>query len=182
MSITAMYKIGDSAMKKYSFGLLLLIITSLFLVGAIGHTSNPDAISNYYFRVLIDGTDAGEFNEVSGLYIGQQAIGYQDTDDVLARKRPGAVTYGNITLKRDYTVTSLFSDWIDEAHLVADDKKFKNITVVLFKVLENDNSVQVKKWSFIECFPISWKLSPLKNGPGRDALTEEIVVAVNWFE
>ena len=169
-------------MKKYSFGLLLLLITTLFLAGAIRQINNPDTISNYYFMVLIDETDAGEFNEVNGLYIGQQAVEYQNSDDVLARKRPGTVTYGNITLKRDYTVSSLFSDWIDEARLVSDDKKLKNITVVLFKVLENDNSMQVKKWSFVECFPISWTLSPLKNGSGRDVLTEEIVVAVNWFE
>jgi len=87
-------------MKKYSFGLLLLLTTSLFLAGAIRHINNPDAISNYYFRILINGTDAGEFSEVSGLYIGQQAIGYQNSDDVLARKRPGTVTYGNITLKK----------------------------------------------------------------------------------
>ncbi|MBN1456761.1 MAG: phage tail protein [Sedimentisphaerales bacterium] len=169
-------------MKKYSLGVLLLLVTSLFLAGAIKYISNPDAISNYYFRVLIDGTDAGEFNEVSGLYIGQQAVGYQNSNDVLARKRPGTVTYGNITLKRDYTVTSLFSDWIDEARLVTDDKKLKDVTVILFKVLENDNSTQVKKWSFFECFPISWTLSPLKNGDGREVLSEEIVVAVNWFE
>jgi phage tail-like protein len=170
-------------MKKYSFGLLLLLTTSLlFLTGAIKNVNEPDAISNYYFRVLVDGIDVGEFNEVSGLHITQQAIGYQNSDDVLARKRPGTVTYGNITFKKDYTATSLFSDWIDEARLVSDDKKLKDITVVLVKVLEDDTILQVKHWSFDECFPISWKLSPLKNGVGRDVLTEEIVIAFNYFE
>ena len=170
-------------MKKYRY-LLLLLAATLFLAGAASHIKNPYAISNYHFKVFVNGVDAGVFNEVGGLYIKQQAIGYQNSDDdVLARKRPSTVTYSNITFKKEYTGVSLFCDWIDEAHLItADDDKLKDITVLLYKVQENGDSTHVKRWCFIECFPVSWKLSPLKNGVGRDVLTEEIVVAVNYFK
>ena len=169
-------------MKKYKY-LLLLLTTTLFLAGATSHIKNPYAISNYHFKVLVNGGDAGVFSEVSGLYIEQQAVGYLNSDDdVLARKRPSTVTYSNLTFKKEYTGVSLFCDWIEGAHLIADDDKFKDITVLLYKVQENGDSTQIKRWCFIECFPVSWKLSPLKNGPDREVLTEEIVVAVNWYE
>ena len=169
-------------MKKHRY-LLLLLTTPLLLAGTASHIKNPYTIDDYHFRVLVNGADAGVFSEVSGLYIEQQAIEYLNSDDdMLARKRPSTVTYSNITFKKEYTGVSLFCDWIDEAHLITEDQKFKDITVVLYKVLENGDSIQVKRWCFIECFPVSWKLSPLKNGPDHDVLTEETVVAVNWYE
>jgi hypothetical protein len=40
---------------------------------------------------------------------------------------------------------------------------------------------ELKRWKFYDCFPKSWKVSSL-DSKGDDAITEELVVVIEWFE
>jgi len=136
-----------------------------------------DDIPKYNFRLEIEGVDAGQFTAVDGLDIEQEVIEYQNGDDPLTRKRPGRVSYGDLTLTREYTESSTLNDWIEDARLGSGDYTRKNIAIVL----EDDQGNEIKRWNCFECFPRSWKLISL-DGKGNDVLTEEIVIVIEWFE
>jgi hypothetical protein len=40
---------------------------------------------------------------------------------------------------------------------------------------------ELKRWNLYDCFPKSWKVSSL-DGKGNDAIIEELVVVIEWFE
>jgi phage tail-like protein len=136
-------------------------------------------VGNFNFRVEIDGITAGHFTGVDGLQFEQEVIEFQDGDDMLLRKRPGRVKFGDITLKKGYLANTILHDWLDQAR-VGDGRgqyQRKNISVVL---IDNANE-DIKRWNCYECFPKSWKISSL-DGKGNDAMTEELVFVLEWFE
>lgn len=139
--------------------------------------ANTAEIGNYSFRLEIDGVDAGQFTAVDGLSIEQEVIEYTNGDDPLIRKRPGRVKYGNITLKRGYMAGSTLNDWIEAARMGNGDYTRKNVSVIL---LDNQGA-EIKRWNLFECFPKSWKLTPL-DGSSKDKAVETLVIAIEWFE
>lgn len=144
-----------------------------------GSLEMGDWIGNYNFRVEIDGIAAGYFTSVDGLNFEQEVIEFQDGDDMLLRKRPGRVKFGDITLKKGYMANTMVHDWLDQAR-VGDGRgqyQRKNISIVLH---DNANE-EIKRWNCYECFPKSWKMSSL-DGKGNDVLTEELVFVLEWFE
>ena len=172
-------------MKKYSLIIVspviavMILVLTILPVSAIQRRDDAfgDPIGNYHFRVEIEGVDAGQFTEVDGLRIEQEVIEYQNGDDPLTRKRPGRVTYGEITLKKEYTSESILNDWIEMARTSNADYTRKNMSIVLF----DQNDQEIKRWNLFECFPKSWKISSL-DGKGNDVLTEEIVIVIERFE
>jgi phage tail-like protein len=140
-----------------------------------------DYIGNYNFRVEITGVLAGHFSGVDGLSIENEVIEYQDGDDPLVRKRPGRVKYGDITLKKGYLATLFLRDWIEQARLGKGNYTRKDMSIVLCDNRDPKQDAAIKRWNLFECFPKSWKISGL-DGKGNDILTEEIVIAYEWFE
>jgi phage tail-like protein len=169
--------------KSYSPLALSLFASILFLSGSLHAATtrtkdNSDLIGNYNFRVEIDGVDVGSFNQVDGLSIEQEVIEYQDGEDLLLRKRPGRIKYGDITLKRGYSASSVLNDWIEAARLGIQERK--TVSIILDDN-SNPDSFSGKRWNLFEAFPKSWKLSTL-DGKGNDLVTEELVIAIEWFE
>jgi len=170
-------------MKKYlvmALFVVALVIVAGSLMPAEAAQRRPNeagsAISNYSFRVEIDGVDAGQFASVDGLSIEQEVIEYQNGDDPLVRKRPGRVKYGDITLKKGYIAGTVLNDWIEASRMGNGDYTRKNMSIVLLEQGE-----EAKRWNCFECFPKSWKLSSL-DGKGNDVMTEEMVIVIEWFE
>jgi len=157
---------------------LVVLVGSLMPAEAAQRRPNEvgSAISNYSFRVEIDGVDAGQFASVDGLSIEQEVIEYQNGDDPLVRKRPGRVKYGDITLKKGYIAGTVLNDWIEAARMGSGDYTRKNMSIVLL-----EQGAEVKRWNCFECFPKSWKVSSL-DAKGNDVMTEEIVIVIEWFE
>ena len=159
-------------------GTVLVLASLLALAPARRTESFGDPIGNYNFRVEIDGVVAGHFTAVGGLSIEQEVIEYQNGDDPLLRKRPGRVKYGDITLKRGYVADSTLNDWIEEARLERGENIRKDITITL---VNRRSGEELKRWNCYECFPTSWRLTPVDSKKGK-LLTEEVVVAIEWFE
>lgn len=172
-------------MKKRKAVWISLVLVVLVLVSTLSPAvaaPDPTRIDNddipkYNFRLEIDGVDAGQFTAVDGLDIEQEVIEYQNGDDPLTRKRPGRVSYGDITLRREYTEDSTLNDWIEAARSGSGDYTRKTISIIL----EDNQGNEINRWNCFECFPRSWKLSSL-DGKGNDVLVEEIVIVIEWFE
>ncbi len=167
-------------MKKRKVVILVVLVIFALLAAAPTRRSDDyaDFIGNYYFRVEIDGVDAGQFAAVDGISIEQEVIEYQNGDDPLIRKRPGRVKYGDITLKKGYVSGTVLNDWIEAARMGNGDYTRKNVSIVLY---DNQNEEPIKRWNCFECFPKSWKMSSM-DGKGNDVLAEEIVIVIEWFE
>ncbi|MBW8003199.1 MAG: phage tail protein [Planctomycetes bacterium] len=137
-------------------------------------------ISNYNFRIEIDGIDAGFFQSVSGLNITQDVIEYQDRDDPVTRKRPGRVRYGDITLVKGYAANSVLNDWIEAARVGSGEYSRKIVSIIL-----EDNApggvTEIRRWNCYEAFPKYWGLAGF-NSSGNNRLTERLVLAIDWFE
>ncbi|MFC1918277.1 phage tail protein, partial [Chloroflexota bacterium] len=125
-------------MKKYSLIIAPLVVVLVAFVLTLlpanaapqqGNDPFGDPIGNYNFHLEIDGVSAGQFTAVDGLSIEQEVIEYQNGDDPLTRKRPGRVTYGDITLKKVYAEGSILNDWIEAARLGNGDYTRKNISI-----------------------------------------------------
>jgi phage tail-like protein len=140
-----------------------------------------DPIGNYNFRVTIEGVEAGQFTAVDGLSVEQEVIEYQNGDDPLTRKRPGRVKYGDVTLKKGYLATTILNDWIEQARIGRGDYARKSMSIILHDNTDPVAGGAIKTWNCHQCFPKSWKMSSL-DGKGNDVLTEEIVIAIEYFE
>ena len=128
------------------------------------------------FNLSIDGALVGAFKGVEGLSIEQEVIEFQNGDDPLTRKRPGRVKYGDITLKRGYFIGSTLNDWIEDARTGRGVRK--DISITLY---DPDTKAVLRTFNCHDCFPTRWKMSSL-DGKGNDVLTEEVVIAIEWFE
>jgi len=159
---------------------LLIAILGLLPIIATGARVDSD-IGNYTVRVEIDGVDAGSFESVEGFSIEQEVIEYQNGDDPLTRKRPGRVSYGDITLTKGYISSSILNDWIEQARLGNSNYTRKNVSIILQDNNDSSANGEIKRWNCFECFPKSWKVSSL-DGKGNDVLTEEIVIVIEYFE
>ena len=161
----------------------ILFFSSSLQAASVRTSDNENPVSNYSFRVEIDGVDVGRFSQVYGLSISQEVIEYQNGDDPLLRKRPGRVKYGDITLKRGYVASSVLNDWIETARLGNGNYERKTVSIILEDSSgpTSATSEGIKRWNLFEAFPKSWKLAPL-DGKGNDVLTEELVIVIEWFE
>ncbi len=172
-------------MNKYiKLMVLLLVMGSLFLVGSVQPSRDLSSpITDYTFHIEINALDAGYFASVAGLSITQEVIEYQDSDDdAIIRKRPGRVRYGDIILRKGYTVGTVLNDWIEASRLSNGQSGRKNMSIILIdKTPPWDNGVEIKRWNCYGCFPRSWKLSALDN-VNNAVLTEEMVIVIEWFE
>ena len=143
--------------------------------------SYGDPVGNYNFKVEIGGVDAGHFQSVDGLSIEQEVIEYQNGDDMLLRKRPGRVKYGDLTFKKGYIASTVLNDWIEAARCGNGNYERKDISIILHDNSNPEAGGEVKRWNCFECFPKSWKVATL-DGKGNDVLTEEMVVCIEYFE
>ncbi|GAI96057.1 unnamed protein product, partial [marine sediment metagenome] len=58
----------------------------------------------------------------------------------------------------------------------------KNVSIILTdRTPPWDKGVEIKRWNCYGCFPKWWSLSELNN-ESDNMLTEEMVIAVEWFE
>ena len=169
-------------MKKNLFLKIAIVFIGCMLLAAPSRRPDPENTKGTYkFAVLMDGVITGYFSSISGLGIEQDVIEFQDGDDPLVRKRPGRVRYNDIILKQGYLSTSTLNDWLEQYSVSANNVQTRNITIVLYDISSYGSSTEIKRWNCFNCFPKSWKLSPLE-GKEDEVLTEELVISIDYFE
>jgi len=121
------------------------------------------------FVVSTTDLDMSGFQQMSGLGIETEVVEHQDPNDLLTRKRPGRVKYGNITLQRAYNGATDVQRWTSEA---ANGKvQPRTISVEMY----DRTAALVRTFTLQDCFPASWKLATDDNG----FVVERLALAVD---
>jgi len=125
-----------------------------------------DPFASFNFRLEINGIVKAGFSEVTGLNAESNVIEYREgTDGLNARKLPGLIKYGNVTLKRGVTddpeIFTLFKQVID-GDVTRDD----SMSIVLLDEKRNE----AVRWNLRSAWPSKWM------GPDLKANANEIAI------
>lgn len=134
-----------------------------------------DHFTGALFRIEIEGVTQGAFTAVEGLEVTVDVVTYMDGGDLIVRKRPGRVRYGNIVLKRGLLESTELWDWFRAVVNGAVERKSGSI------ILTADDRSEVLRYNFFEGWPCRWKSFAL-DAAASDSLIEELEIAVEKVE
>jgi phage tail-like protein len=129
-------------------------------------TSRVDPLSQFNFKLLIQGVTQGHFTACSGLGVKVEAIAYREggTDQII-HKIPGQVHFKDVTLRYGVTETPDLWEWVQMSIRGHVDRR--NVSIVM---LSGDGTTEVVRWNLIDAWPTEWEGAPL------DALGCEMAV------
>jgi|SRR5438094_1365066 len=127
---------------------------------------DTDPFASFNFRLEVNGIVKAGFSEVTGLNAESNVIEYREGADGLnARKLPGLIKYGNVTLKRGVTndpeLFTLFKQVID-GDITRDD----SMSIVLL----NEQRNEAVRWNLRSAWPSKWM------GPDMKANANEVAI------
>jgi phage tail-like protein len=132
-----------------------------------------EPMTNFHFRVEIDGIAQASFSEVQVAEATIEVIEHREgSDPTHIRKLPGLAKYGNVTLKWGATASNELFNWWKAA---ADGQLQRRNMVV--SLLDERNKV-VKRWTMRNVWPARYAVSPLVAAEGRITVTETLECAV----
>lgn len=123
---------------------------------------NP--LPRFFFRVEIQGIDAGFFRSVSGLAIETEVIEFREGGSDVIHKLPGARKYPNLVLKRGFAGNPALYDWYN-SFTKANAARVDGTIVML-----SPNLTEIARWQFHNGFPVKWE------GPEFDASKNEVAI------
>jgi phage tail-like protein len=111
------------------------------------NTAYPDCL----FYVFFDDKLQGAFTEVGGLQTEIDIMEYPEGgNNSFVHHLPGRTKTGNLVLKRGMTVKNDFQKWLID---VSNGKiQRRHISVVMY----NLESLELKRWNFINAYPVKW--------------------------
>jgi phage tail-like protein len=127
------------------------------------------------FLIEIEGVTQGAFTAVEGLEATIDVVTFADGGDLLVRKRPGRVRYGNIVLKRGYLGSDELWNWFNSVADGRVERKAGSIIVC------GDDRSEILRYNFFEGWPCRWKSFRL-DASVSEAMVEEIEIAVEKIE
>ena len=135
-----------------------------------------DPFANFNFLVEIDGVTKAGFSEVSGLTIETEPIEYRNGDEnITPRKLPALQKYGDITLKRGYTLDEDLYLWRKTVVDGRTERQSGSITLL------NEARQPVIRWNFREAWPSKLEM-PSFNGTGNEIAIESLVLCHEGLE
>jgi phage tail-like protein len=124
-----------------------------------------DPYVNFRFLVEIDGIVQAGFAECTGFGSRVEVVEYREGGDSnTVRKRPGRVTYPDITLKWGMTDSTELVDW--HLAVVRNSIQRKNGSIILLA----DGGGETARWNFFDAWPSAW------DGPDFNAKSNEIAI------
>ncbi len=126
------------------------------------------------YRVAIEGFNRVEFDEIEGLSGAIDVVEFQDGDDLVQRKRPGPVRFGDITLRRGQLDAADFYRW----WYAARSGKLQRRRVTI-DFIGARNRIFLR-WR-MDAWPVSWSISARAGRDGLVAL-ETFTLAVENAE
>ena len=97
------------------------------------------------FRVEIEGVDAGTFAAVENLKAKIDVVEYQDGKNSALRKRPGRITYENVTLRKGKVSSPTLWQWWSEIT----SGQFEQLTVTI--TLHTKSGAPALQWQLLGC-------------------------------
>lgn len=138
--------------------------------------SDGDALASYTYQIEIDGVSMAQFKEVSGLSTEIQVIEHNENREKglpVVKKLPGAVKWGDITLKRGMTDNPAFWEWINKVADEGDvDGARKNGSIVLY---DYSRQGEVARFNFEYGWPSKISVGTLSAG-SNEVLLEEVTI------
>jgi phage tail-like protein len=133
-----------------------------------------DQLASYTFMLEVDGIAEATFRECSGLDSETSVIESKETGSkgqTVIKKLPGALKWGDITLKRGFTDDMKLQEWRNK---VVDGKLTdmrKNGSIVVY---DYENK-EILRWNFVNGW-ISKLQGPSLNAGGNDVAIEAITI------
>jgi phage tail-like protein len=128
-----------------------------------------DPLTNFRFRVEIEGIQQASFMECTGLGSHIEVVDYREgTDPIFVRKVPGKVTYPDIVLKWGVTTSRDLYNW----HLAVINGQLQRQSGSV--VLLAADGTDVVRWNFFNAWPSKWDgptLNAMCNGVAIESLT-----------
>jgi phage tail-like protein len=139
-------------------------------------------LAKFFFRVTIDGLPELGFQTVEGLESEVSVMEYRpgNTQFLFKSKRPGLVTYSNITFKKgEFMGDANLKDWW---HLYAWEKgtNRNERKEILIELMDESESVMMT-WTVKGAFPVKFTPTNLDAEADSEVAVEEIEVAIeSW--
>lgn len=130
------------------------------------------------FALEVEGVEIGRFTGVSGLGYEAEVVTFQDSlgnGDIVTRKRPGRITYSDITLTRGLSADNELVDWYQTVLDGAVERK--NGSIVMFDPSGDENG----RWNFESAWISAWSASDLDAG-SDEVVIEEVTITHEYLE
>ena len=133
----------------------------------------PDPFLAHRFKIEVDGLVVAGFSEVSGLQVETEFEEIQEGGQNRYRhKLAKSSKYGNLTLKRGITDSTVLWDW--HRSVVEGTVQRKTVHVIVWDVFDPQTRRERWRWSFAKAYPVKW------NGP--DLKSDASSVAIETLE
>ena len=133
-----------------------------------------DQLESYTFMLEVDGIAEATFRECRGLDSETQVIESKETGSkgqTVIKKLPGALKWGDITLKRGFTDDMKLQEWRNKTVDGKLTDMRKNGSIVIY---DYENK-EVLRWNFVNGW-ISKLQGPSLNAGGNDVAIEAITI------
>lgn len=118
------------------------------------------------FYIFIGNQAQALFNELSGLQVETEVFEYSEGgNNGFVHQLPGRTRVGRLTLKRGMVASDdLFRWYMNIAFGKSADRR--NISVVLY----NEEGQELRRWNFINAYPVRWVGPALEAGAAATAI------------
>ncbi len=139
-------------------------------------------LGTHRFLIELDGVTVASFRTMSGLSSKQDVIEYKLGGDRSVRRKPGRVSFNNITLERGFSTDTALAEWRQN---IIDGKKqndkLKEDRRSGAIVYLNADGSEALRYNFFRAWPVSWE-GPGLNATGNDLAIEKLELAVEWIQ
>ncbi len=131
-----------------------------------------DPYKNFRFLVEIDGVVQAGFSEYTIPDSTQEPIEYREGNEpITARKLPGLIKYGNVTLKWGITDSLELYNW----RKLVEDGKMKDARRNMAVMLMDEEGTSKARWNFTNAWPSKYD-APDLNAKGTDVGIETLEI------
>ena len=130
------------------------------------------------FALEIEGVEIARFTSVGGLGYTAEVVEFQDTmsdGKVVTRKRPGRISYNDITLSRGLSADNSLVDWYQT--VLDGSVERQNGSIVLF----GTGGEEAGRWNFEAAWISAWSASDMDAG-SDEIVIEEITITHEYLE
>lgn len=136
-----------------------------------------DPYRAYNFKLVIQRVVQGHFTKLEGLRVTIGRTYYAEGGEHQARRVvPGQVEYNPVTLRYGLTDSTELMTWLFAT--VNGKLERRNVSVAM---MNNANSLEVRRWNLLGAWPCEWTGAPL-DALGNDIAIESLTLAYDKLE
>ena len=176
---------GDTLERKTlitAFAVLVAvtIIAAMAIQGAqSATTTRNDPLTQYRYRVEIDGITIASFEEVEGLNVTVEVIEYREGSDISSAPilLPGLTRYGPLVLRNGITANAELWAWMEEVI----DGDIESARRSMSVIIQDPKGTDLVRYNLQEAWPSNYSVKGL-DGMGTTTAIEELTVQYEKFE